>query len=200
MTRKAEARDRILRATVETLATQGFPASTARAIATTGGFAPGVIYYHFEDLDDLFLAAVRHTSDNRMARYVERTAELAGATESLRTLRELYEEDVATGHIAAVQVLVAGGAGSPRLAEGVRAEVTRWEDFAESLLSRFLDDTPFGVLIPKREVAKAAMAFYLGLEMLAHLDGDRSRGAAIFDSAQGMAAMIDTFLPPVARD
>ncbi|HEX6340433.1 TetR/AcrR family transcriptional regulator [Umezawaea sp.] len=196
MTRRAEARERILRAAIDTLAAQGFPATTARAIATTGGFAPGVIYYHFDGLDDLFLAAMRHSSDLRMARYLERTAHLDRAAEMLQTLRELYEEDVSTGHLAAVQELAAGAAGSTGLARGVRAEIDRWEEFTESLLGRFLDGTPLAAFIPKREVAMTILAFYLGLEMLAHLDGDRSRGAAIFDSAKRMAAMIDAFLPP----
>ncbi|PRY44471.1 TetR/AcrR family transcriptional regulator [Umezawaea tangerina] len=195
MTRKAEARDRILRATIDTLAAQGFPATTARAIATTGGFTPGVIYYHFDDLDDLFLAAMRHSSDLRMARYTERTDHLDRAQEMLRTLRELYEEDISTGHIAAVQQLVAGAARSSGLALGVRAEIDRWEEFTGSLIGRFLDGTPLAAFIPKQEVAMTVLAFYLGLEMLAHLDGDRSRGAAIFDSAKRMASMIDAFLP-----
>jgi AcrR family transcriptional regulator len=103
MARRTETRERILRAAVDTLATQGFSTSTARAIAATGGFAPGVIYYHFEDLEDLLLAALRYTSDSRMDRYATRTAGVRGAGELLPALRELYDEDVATGHIAAVQ-------------------------------------------------------------------------------------------------
>jgi AcrR family transcriptional regulator len=200
MTRKAEARERILRAVIDTLAAQGFPATTARAIATTGGFAPGVIYYHFDDLDDVFLAAMRHSSDLRMARYLERTDHLDQAAEMLQTLRELYEEDVSTGHLAAVQQLVAGAARSSGLAQGVRAEIDRWEEFTEQLIGRFLDGTPLALFIPKREVAMTILAFYLGLEMLAHLDGDRSKGTAIFDSAKRAAAMIDAFLPPADRD
>lgn len=186
MSRKAEARDRILRAAVRTLAEQGYAATTARAIATTGGFAPGVIYYHFDDLEDLLLAAMRHTSDGRMARYTEQTADLHGLADVLRVLRELYDEDAASGHIAAVQEMVAGAVASSRLAEGVRAEVRRWEDFTEALLGRLLAGTPFEALVPKRELAMAALAFYLGLEMLTHLDGDRTRADAIFSSARAL--------------
>lgn len=195
MSRRSETKDRILRAAVETLATQGYATSTARAIATTGGFAPGVIYYHFEDLEDLLLAALRYTSDNRMDRYSSRTAEALGAGELLAALRELYEEDVATGHIAAVQELVAGAVGSTRLADGVRAEVRRWEDFTETLLVRLLADTPLAGLVPSREAAMAAMAFYLGLEMLTHLDGNRSRAETVFTSAVPLAALLDGLFP-----
>jgi AcrR family transcriptional regulator len=195
MNRKAEARDRILRAAIDTLATQGFTAATARAIAVTGGFAPGVIYYHFDDLDDLFLAAMRYTSDGRMRRYVERTATAADPAAMLQALRELYDEDVATGHIAAVQELVVGAASSARLAEGVRAEIARWEDYAEALLRRLTAGTPFEDLVPARAVATAVMAFYLGLELITHLDGDRTRGAAVFAAAEPLAALLGAFLP-----
>jgi AcrR family transcriptional regulator len=195
VTRRSVARDRILRAAIDTLATQGFAATTARAIAATGGFAPGVIYYHFQDREDLLLAALRHTSDQRTTRYSEQLATVSGVDALVRAVRELYEEDVATGHRAAVQELVAGAASSPRLADGVRAEMRRWEDFTESLLDRLLSDSPVADLIPKREAAMVVMAFYLGLEMLTHLDGDRRRGDAIFDSAQRLAAVLDGLLP-----
>ncbi|HTJ39785.1 MAG TPA: helix-turn-helix domain-containing protein [Dactylosporangium sp.] len=196
MNRKAEARDRILRAAIDTLATQGFAASTARAIAVAGGFAPGVIYYHFDDLDDLFLAAMRYTSDQRMERYVECTATAGDPSSMLQALRELYAEDVATGHIAAVQELVVGAGTSARLAEGVRAEIARWEEYAETLLRRLTAGTPLEDLIPARAAATAVMAFYLGLEMLTHLDGDRARGEALFAAAEPLAALLGMLLPP----
>ena len=37
----------------------------------------------------------------------------------------------------------------------------------------------------------AAVAFYLGMETLTHLDGDRSRPAAFFDQAARFAAVFD---------
>jgi AcrR family transcriptional regulator len=194
--RKAAARERILRAAIDTLAKQGFAAATARAIAVTGGFAPGVIYYHFDDLDDLFLAAMRYTSDRRMVRYREVTATAADPAAMLAALRELYAEDVATGHIAAVQELVVGAASAARLAEGVRAEIARWEDWAEALLRRLTAGTPLEDLIPARAAATAVMAFYLGLEMLTHLDGDRSRGESLFAAAEPLAALLAALLPP----
>ncbi|WP_433045752.1 TetR/AcrR family transcriptional regulator [Dactylosporangium sp. CS-033363] len=195
MNRKAEAQDRILRAAIDTLAAQGFAATTARAIAVSGGFAPGVIYYHFEDLDDLFLAAIRWTSERRMERYAEVMGAAADLPAMLAGLRELYREDVATGHIAAVQELTAGARANQRLAAGVRAEIARWEEYAETLLRRLTAGTPLEELIPARAAATAVMAFYLGLEMLTQLDGDRERGEALFAAAEPLAALLGAFLP-----
>jgi AcrR family transcriptional regulator len=188
---KTHARERVLRAAVRTLAEQGFAATTARAIATSGGFAPGVIYYHFDDLEDLLLATMRYTSAQRIARYTERTATLAGLAELVAVLRELYAEDADTGHIAAVQELVAGAAPSSRLAAQVLAEVRQWEDLAEAVLRRYVAGTPIEPLLPLPELATAAVAFYLGIETLSHLDGDRTRPEAVFDAIERAAAVID---------
>ena len=187
---RSEARDRVLRATVATLASSGFAATTARAIAATGGFAPGVIYYHFEDLPDLFLATLRWTSEQRISRYSDVLAStpvpaLASA------LRSLYAEDTSSGHVAAVQELVAGAARGSPLAAQVLVEAARWEELAASVLTRFLGGTPFEGFVSV--MATAAMAFYLGLETLSHLDGDRTRSDAMFDAMEQGFAMVAGF-------
>src|SRR6266545_4566966 len=118
---RSETRQRILHAAIRTLAEQGYARTTARAVAATGGFAPGVIYYHFADLDELFVATARFTSEARLARYRAETDGVTGAVELVHRLRMLHAEDAAVGHIAAVQELIAAANTSPRLADEVRA-------------------------------------------------------------------------------
>jgi AcrR family transcriptional regulator len=192
--RRATARERILRATVSTLAQEGYASTTARAIARSGGFAPGVIYYHFKDLDDLFLETMRYTSEERLDRYRHETEGVTSAVELLRRLKTLYDEDTAGGHIAAVQELIA--ASSTQLKEQIRDEVQRWQGLAEEVIAALVDGTPFASLVPTRQVAEAAVAFYLGLEMLMHLDGDRGRPEAFFASVQQAATMLDALRQP----
>jgi AcrR family transcriptional regulator len=136
--RRNEARNRILHATVNTLAQEGYAGTTARAIALTGGFAPGVIYYHFKDLDDLFLATMRFTSEDRLERYRRGTEGVTSAVELLTRLRSLYDEDADTGHIAAVQELMT--ASSPPMAEQTRHEVRRWQELAEDSRLNYITD------------------------------------------------------------
>ncbi len=189
---RAETRERVLQATVRTLASDGYARTTARAIARTGGFAPGVIYYHFTDLDDLFVATVRFTSQARLKRYRAEIDGVTGAVELVRRLRRLYAEDGAEGHVAAVQELVAAATSSTRLAEQIRAETARWQDFAETVLRGLLAETPLAALVPARELAVAAVAAYLGLEMLSHVDADRTPPGALFDAAERAAALADS--------
>ena len=185
-------RERVLQATVRTLAERGFARTTARAIAGTGGFAPGVIYYHFADLDDVFVAALRHTSQARMQRYLEVVGEADSAVEVLAALRQLYDEDTAEGHIAAVQELVAAATGSPRIAEEVGALTAGWQDFAERLIELLLDGTALAPLVPVPELARTAVAAYLGMQMLAHLDRDDGGVRAVLDAAAPGAALLDS--------
>jgi AcrR family transcriptional regulator len=190
---RSQTRGRVLEAAITTLATQGFSRTTARSVAAVGGFAPGVIYYHFDSLDDLFVAAARYTSTERLARYRERTGGVSGAVELLDRLRELYREDQSNGHVAAVQELVAAAASSPRLAEQVREQGELWQTTAEELIRGQLGGQPFEALVPVRELAAAAVGAYLGLEMLSHLNANRVTPEALFDAARPAAMMIDAF-------
>jgi AcrR family transcriptional regulator len=192
---RAQTRDRVLRSAVRTLASQGYARTTARAIASTGGFAPGVIYYHFADLEDLFVATARFTSQARLERYRAETDGLTGAVDLVRRLRRLYAEDAAEGHIAAVQELVAAATSSTRLAEQLRTETDTWRDFAEAVIRGLLANTPLAPLVPIRELATAAVAAYLGIEMLSHLGANRTTPGALFDAAERAAALADSLRP-----
>ncbi len=209
---RADSRERILRATVHTLAAEGYAHTTARAIAHTGGFAPGVIYYHFTDLDDLFAAAAQFTSRARLSRYRAQIEGVTSAVELVRRLRRLHAEDRAEGHIAAVQQLFAAAtspqpaapppaappaaappaaAAQSRLVGQIRDEAAVWRAFAETVIRDMLASTPFVAVIPVRELATAAVATYLGLELLPHLgDGDPD---ALFSAAEQAASLVDAF-------
>jgi len=193
--KRAETRQRIVDATIRTLAEQGYARTTARAVAVMGGFAPGAIYYHFADLDELFVATAQFTSEARLARYRAETEGSTGAVELVRRLRALYAEDGAEGHIAAIQELIAGANTSQRLAEEVRASTAVWTDFAASTIRRLVDGTPFAALIPVREAATAAVAAYLGVEMLSHLDANVTDPDEMFDAAERAAALVDALRP-----
>ncbi|WP_144120103.1 TetR/AcrR family transcriptional regulator [Catellatospora sichuanensis] len=190
---RADTRARVLHAAARTLADEGYGRCTARAIAKTGGFAPGVIYYHFTDMDDLFVATSQFTSEARLARYRAELDGVATASDTLARLRRLYDEDGAAGHIAAVQELVAAANANARLAEQVKVQTAVWQDFAAGIIERLLAGTPLAELIPVREVATAAVALYLGMEMLSHLDAHRLGPDALFDAAERFAPLVDAW-------
>ncbi len=126
-----------------------------------------------------------------MHRYEEEVGRAESAVEVLERLRRLYEEDTATGHIAAVQELVSAAAGSPRLAQEVRALTTGWQEFAERVIDLVLGGTMLAPTVPVRELARTAVAAYLGLQMLTHLNLDDGGVREVLDAARPAAEMLD---------
>jgi AcrR family transcriptional regulator len=198
MGQRTATRERILQAALRTLATEGFAATSARAIARAGGFTPGVIYYHFEDLHDLLLAALEYTSANRLARYRAEVDAATSATDLLQRLRALYAEDVAEGHTSAVQELFAGASSSPRLANGILEQVQPWVEFTEAAIRRLLAGTPLERVLPAHALARGVVALYLGLETLTHLDRDHTQVDALFSAVEPAAALLDLMRPASA--
>lgn len=187
----SDTRGRVIEAALTCLVAHGYGGTTARAVAQAGGFAPGVIYYHFADLDDLLVAALERTSAARLHRYRAQLSGIDKARPAVDLLRSLYLEDAESGHIAAVQEIYAGARPGTRIAEQLAAETRRWEQLAEELLTVLLRGKPLASLVTVPVVARAAVAFYLGLETLTHLDRDRSRPAEVFDQATRLATVFD---------
>ncbi|WP_034091720.1 TetR/AcrR family transcriptional regulator [Streptacidiphilus albus] len=187
----SDTRGRVLDAAVACLVEHGYRGTTARAIAQTGGFAPGVIYYHFSDLDDLLVAALAHTCEARATRYRTVLAGVDRAVPAVDLLRGLYQEDSDSGHNAAVQELYAGARPGTPLAARLALETRRREQLAEELLVVLLRGKPLASAVRGPVLAGAAVAFYLGTETLAHLDSDTSRVTQFFDQAARLAVLFD---------
>ena len=184
-------RDRVVDATFKTLRAEGFSKTSARAISARGGFAPGVIYYHFDNLEDVFLAVLERISAARLVSYREALERAVTFGELAKVLSDLYEEDMNSGHVAAVQQVVAGASSSPELGQQIVQRLEPWFQLAANVASRMAAQTPFASLVPAEDIGYAAVALYLGLETVTHLDGDRSRARRLFASASAMAPLAD---------
>jgi AcrR family transcriptional regulator len=191
-------RDRILQAAIQSLVTHGYARTTARSIAALGGFAPGVLYYHFLDLDEVFQAAVSYASDVRLARYQDTVVGVTSAASLVAFLRGLYAEDAASGHIEAVQELVAAARPGSPLAAAIAAQTRRWEALAEQVLRTLLRGKPLARLVNVPVAARAGVAYYLGMQTLTHIDRDDSRPEAAFAQAARLAVAFDR-LPRLRR-
>jgi AcrR family transcriptional regulator len=175
----------IVDAALETLRERGFAGATSRAIARTGGFNQALIFYHHGSLEGLLLAALRRTSDERLTRYREAVAAHGSLATLVPAMADLYEEDKAAGHVEVVSQVVAGSIGRPDLAREVLALMEPWIDLAEETFERVL---PAG--LPAHEVAYATVVFYLGVNLMAHLDPDHARTDAVFARAGELASLL----------
>jgi AcrR family transcriptional regulator len=181
----------IVLAAQKTLQTEGFAGATSRAISRTGGFNQALIFYHFGSLEDLLVAALGQTSEARLARYRDRLAGVEGVQELVPAMAELFAEDTSAGHVQIVAQMVAGSVNRPELATRVMALLEPWIEFAEETLAQVL---PPGA--PTNELAYAIVVWYLGANLVTHLDPDRARIEALMRRVEELAPLLDSFLPP----
>jgi len=186
--------ERLISATLRTLRDRGYRATTARAVAQVAGVAPGVIYYHYDSVEALLLASLHDISRRRLAAYARALANATTASNIVTALATLYEEDMESGHISAIQELVAGASSSTELGREIANQIEPWIDFAERAVQRFAAGTRFESIIPARDVAFSGVALYLGMETLTHLDGDRSSVLSLLAFGQRVAPIIDLML------
>jgi AcrR family transcriptional regulator len=192
--RGTSTRRRILDAALETLRAEGLAGTTARAIATRGDFNPALIFYHFGSVDELLLAALDRSSEQRMARYREALAGATTLTELLDVMRSLYSEDAQTPHLTAVQELVAGSGFSDEMGPELIRRMQPWVDLAREVIDRILGSSPLRRAVDTRDLAFALIALYLGSEQVARLQGDASSIDKLFAAARRAAPVLDDML------
>jgi AcrR family transcriptional regulator len=198
--RSASTKKRIVEAGLETLKRDGFAGATSRAIASTGGFNQALIFYHFGTVNQLLLACLDETSARRMASYRAATEQARDLPALLAVARDIYREDLESGHVKVLAELIAGSSAFPELGPEIIARVQPWIRFTEETIARALGSSPIAALVSPSDLAHAVVAFYLGIELLSHLDGDRARADRLFEVAGAGAAMLAALLGDAERD
>lgn len=194
MRRDGPTRERIIDAALQTLKTAGFAGASARAVAKAGGFNQALIYYYFPSLDELLLAALAQTSAIRMDAYVARLAAVSSIEELVAAARELFDEDVEAGHITVLTELIAAALPSPHVGTRIVELMEPWVRLMQDTIARFTRGSMIETMLPERPAAESIVAFYLGLEMLYHLDRDRSRAASLFSMLSALAPILAPFV------
>ena len=189
-------RQRIVRAALDTLKERGFTATSARAIAATGGFNQALVFYHFGTVNDLLLAALDSTSEQRMARYRAAVAEVHTLSELLRVASEMYREDLEGDHVAVLAELIAGSSSAPELGPEIAARIEPWVAFTEEAVVRVLAESGLSDLLPGRDLAFGIVALYVGVALLARLSDDRSQAESLFESGTRIAGLVGGVFNP----
>jgi len=187
-------RRQILEATLETLREEGFTGTTSRAVAGRGSFNPALIFYYFGSMDGVLLAALDWTSEQRLAAYREALAKAASIEEVVAETGRLYREDRDSGHITVISQMIAGSIARPELAPEMIVRMQPWIDLIEQVLQRLLSGSQLTAAIPSAELAYAVATFYLGANLLTHLDPDRERTDALFARLDEVQPLLDGLL------
>lgn len=191
----SDAPQRIIEGALEALRTKGFQGASARTIAGLAGVNPGLIFYYFPTLDDLLLAALRQTSEQRLERHRAAAEAVRTPAELVALLRHIYDEDSASGQVRIVSEMVAGSVARPELGRQVMALMEPWVGLAEAAVERVMQETglPLALLASPRELALAGVTFYLGANLLTHMGEAPEAIDALMASAERAAGMLELF-------
>ncbi len=91
-TTTSKTRSLLLDVTVQIMLDEGYAAVSSRSVATGAGVKAPLVHYYFETLDDLFIAAFRRRSDQRL----ENLTEALQGDEPLRVLWEYANDKTGT--------------------------------------------------------------------------------------------------------
>lgn len=188
-------RTRIIEATLETIRTEGMLGATARAIARTGEFNQASIYYHFGSINEAVLAGLKQMSEERLARYEKRMAEVASLSALVEVGAQLHREDVSSGTIHVLSQVMAAAAADDLFAKEIGEIFQAWIDVVERSLQRAFGDSPLAAALPLPELARAVSALFLGIELLGPPVG---RDESLFDAVAAMVRVVEALLPSLA--
>jgi AcrR family transcriptional regulator len=189
-TRGDETRRQLIEAAIETLKDHGFAGASARVIADRAGVNQGLVFYHFDSVIGLLLAALDAVSATRQARYGEAVAGVTSPAELVEVASSIYREDLDAGHVAVLVAMIAGAASTPGLGEEVAKRIEPWAGFARDAITGVLADSPLISIMPPDDLGFAVVALYLGMEMLTQLDGNRAPASALFDQAMSLTTLL----------
>jgi len=188
---KSTTRAALIAGAIEALREVGFAGASAREIAGRAECNQALVFYHFGSVNELLLAALDDVSARRLAAYTDIVERASTITELIDSARAIFSEDLDAGHVAVLVEMITGAQSTPGLGEQVAARLAPWRDFAESAVRQALTGSPLALVLPAKEIAHAVVAGFLGLELLASLDGDRAAALALFDRARLVSGLLD---------
>ncbi|MFH8368812.1 TetR/AcrR family transcriptional regulator [Streptomyces sp. NPDC018031] len=182
-----DTKDRLIEAATAVLRQHGYSGTSARTIAKAAGVNSALVFYHFGGVDPLLLAALDRSSAERMALHSATIKDVRTLEELAEAATRIYRDDLEGGHITLFTELVAAAVAKPELREEVSRRAEPWLEFVETTLDRVIGGTPLARLTPPRDLANAAITFYLGVNLFTVLDTDRSRTESVFAMVQRLA-------------
>jgi AcrR family transcriptional regulator len=193
-------RARLLDGAIEALRAQGIAGVSARGIAATAGVNQALIFYYFGSVDELLAAATLQSTEELVAQYRERFAQVRSLRELQNVGREVRTHERDAGNFAILGQLLAAAQTNPVFAQATRDALRLWIAEIERVLERLLADSALADVAGAPGLAHALSASFIGLELVAVVDPDGDVLAAeALDRLGVLAERLDEAGPVMRR-
>ena len=170
-------RERLLGATLRTVAEHGIAKVSARTVAAAAGVNQALVFYHFGSVEELLAAACERGARERVERHRAALEQVGSLSELVALARRIDEQERAAGNVALLGQLLAGAQSHPALAAPTAAGLGLWVAEVERVLLRLLERTPLHGVVDVPGLARAVSASFVGLELYEAVDADGARAA-----------------------
>lgn len=182
-------RQRLVDATLVTLAERGIAGVSARTIAASAGVNQALVFYHFGSVDQLLASACRESAAVRAVTYRERFAAVTSLGELLVLGRALHREEEGRGNVTVMAQVLAGARHDPRLVPAGREALALWVAEVEPVLTRLLATSPVADVLDVPGLARGVVAAFVGIELYDGVDPDAA--TASLAALEQLAVLVD---------
>lgn len=184
---------RLRTAALEVVRDRGIAGVSARTVAAAAGVNQASIYYHFGSLHDLLTTASLAATDERVAVYRPRFAQVGTVGELVDLARTIHADERERGNVTVLAQMLAGAQTDPDLAAPTAAAVHLWVVEVEATLDRLLDGSAVAELVDTAVLARAVSAAFVGTELLDGIDDD---GVALptLDALEQLGGLVQVVL------
>lgn len=189
-----DTKQRIIAATLATVRERGAAGATARAIGEAGDLNPALIFYHFGSIEGALVAAARHDTQQRLARYGERLADVESLGGLVAVARELHHENLQEGNVTGLVQMLAATATHPDLRAPLADIFDPWIDLIRDTLERVLGSDHLEGVGSTTDLATGITSLFLGLELLTHLGDRYDRAGGLLGALEQTGELLEAFL------
>jgi AcrR family transcriptional regulator len=190
-TQSADVRAALVSAAIDALRETGYAGASAREIARRAGCSQALVFYHFGSVTDLLLAALDEVSSRRMAAYRDMLATATSVSALAAAARRILTDDLDAGYVRVLVEMITAAHAVPGLGDQVAERLQPWRELTEQAVRNALGRSAAARLLPPADAARALVAGFLGLELLASIDNDPAAALALLDRAGPVARLLD---------
>lgn len=199
-----QTRSRLIDATLAAMEETGFAGLSARSVGARAGVNQALVFYHFETLSGLVVAAYEASVDSAVARYQGALAGASSIADVIDVVEELSADDEARRDGVLMTQLMAQAQFDPALAAVASRALDAWRGAAGDVLDRVVPRTLAAGVLGRDEAVDALVAGMLGGVLVRSVSAGSDAGGvgdplAALRSLGRLAAVAERLPAPVLR-